>query len=246
MVDQTTVFEEKKEVPKDLITELVGEGKKFATLADLAQGKLQSDIHIARIEQENKDLRDKVAAAKSVEDVLAAIQAKAAHEETPLENNEEHVDTKVLPSTGLTADQVAKIVAEQLKGSETAKQKETNRQKSNDLMKQMFGDKAQEKFNAKATSPELRATLVQLAEVNPTDFISLFKEAGVESVIDGGGRNLNVLNVENTSNNLEPGTQLYYGNMRKKDSKKYYSAAVQLEMHNAALKDPARYFGKTT
>lgn len=232
------------QVPKDLIAELVGEGRKFATLTDLAQGKLQSDIHIARIEQENKDLRDKVAAAKSVEDVLAAIQAKAAHEETPPETPIVP-DTKVLPS-GLTAEQVAKIVAEQLKGSETAKQKEVNRQKSNDLMKQMFGGKAQEKFNAKATSPELRATLVQLAEVNPTDFISLFKEAGVESVIDGGGRNLNVLNVETTSNNLEPGTQLYYGNMRKKEPKKYYSAAVQLEMHNAALKDPARYFGRTT
>ena len=246
MVDQTTVFEEKKEVPKDLLTELVGDGKKYKTTEDLARGRLEADIHIKRLEEEAKVLRDQVASAKSVDDILAAIQAKAALEGTPPEKNEDLVDTKVLPSTGLTAEQVAKIVAEQLKGSETAKQKEVNRQKSNDLMKQMFGDKAQEKFNAKAASPELRATLVQLAEVNPTDFISLFKEAGVESVIDGGGRNLNVLNVETTSNNLEPGTQLYYGNMRKKEPKKYYSPAIQLEMHNAALKDPARYFGRTT
>ena len=233
-----------KETPKDLIAELVGEGKKFSTLEALAQGKLQSDIHIARIEQENKDLRDKVAGAKSVEDILAAIQAKAALVETPLEKKDESDDQKVLPSATLTADQVAKIVAEQLKGSETAKQKEVNRQKSNDLMKQMFGDKAKEKFESKASSPELRATLVQLAEVNPTDFISLFKEQGTQAVVDSGSH-LNVLNVNTNTGGAEKGTQLYYSEMRKKTPKLYYSPAIQLEMHNAALKDPNTYFGRT-
>ena len=243
MADQPTVFEERKETPKDLISELVGEGKKYKTTEDLARGRLEADIHIKRLEEEAKVLRDQVAAAKSVDDILAAIQAKAASEGTPLEPKDEGVDTKVLPSAGLTAEQVAKIVAEQLKGSETAKQKEVNRQKSNDLMKQMFGDRAQEKFNSKATSPELRATLVQLAEVNPTDFISLFKEQGTQSVVDSGSH-LNVLNVPNTTGSAEQGTQLYYSEMRKKNPKQYYSPAVQLEMHNAAMKDPNRYFGR--
>ena len=243
MPDQD-ILEVKTETPKDLLSELVGEGKKFKTIEDLAQGKLQSDIHIKRLEEEARELREKVAAAKSVEDVLEAIKAKAALEDNPPKKDDP--DDKVLPSSGITAEQVAKIVAEQLKGSETAKQKEANRLKANELMKQMFGDKAKEKFEAKATSPELRATLVQLAEVNPADFVSLFKEAGTPSAVDSGGKSLNILNVSTNTGSLEPGTQPYYSEMRKKNPKQYYAAATQLEMHNAPMKDPARYFGRTT
>ena len=245
MVDKTTVFEDKKEVPKDLISELVGEGKKYKTTEDLARGRLEEDIHIKRLEEEAKVLRDQVAAAKNVDDILAAIQAKAASEGTPPEKNDEDEGKVVLPPSGLTAEQVAKIVAEQLKGSETAKQKEANRLKSNELMTKMFGDKAKEKFESKASSPELRATLIQLAEVNPTDFISLFKEQGTQSVTDNSSVNLNVLNVTQNTGSAEQGTQLYYSEMRKKNPKQYYSPAVQLEMHNAAMKDPNRYFGRS-
>ena len=237
LTDNVAVIE-----PTNLLTELVGPDKKFKTVTDLAQGKLQADIHIKRLEEEAKVLREQVAAAKSVEDVLDAIKANAAHEGTP-PANEIVPDTKVL-SPGITAEQVAKIVAEQIQGSETAKQKEVNRVKANALMAKMFGEKAKEKFEAKATSPELRATLVQLAEINPEEFANLFREKGQESVLDSGGKNLNVLNVDTTTNNTEPGTQTYYSNMRRKEPKKYYSAAVQLEMHNAALKDPTKYFGR--
>ena len=243
MADQPDILSNTP-APKDLISELVGEGKKFKTVEDLAQGKLQSDIHIKRLEEEAKILRDQVAAAKSVEDVLEAIKANAAHEGTPPANHEEEGKV-VLPPSGLTAEQVAKIVAEQIQGSETAKQKEANRVKANALMTKMFGEKAKEKFEAKATSPELRATLVQLAEINPEEFANLFREKGHESVLDSGSKNLNVLNVDTSTNNTEPGTQAYYSNMRKKEPKKYYSPAIQLEMHNAALKDPSHYFGRS-
>lgn len=242
MADQPNILDSTP-APKDLLSELVGDGKKFKTVEDLAQGKLQSDIHIKRLEEEAKVLRDQVATAKSVDDVLAAIKANAALEETPLETPIVP-DPKVLPSVGLTAEQVAKIVAEQIKGSETAKQKETNRLQSNNLMTKLFGDKAKEKFEAKATSPELRATLVQLAEVNPTEFITLFQEKGQDSILDNGNKHLNTLNVYDNTGSLEPGTQPYYSDMRKKNPKQYYSPAVQLEMHTAAMKDPSKYFGR--
>lgn len=244
MADQADILQETP-VSKDLIAELVGEGKKFKTVEDLAAGKLQSDIHIKRLEEEAKTLREQVAKAKAVEDVLEAIKANAASGQTSQENNEDD-DKKVTPSASLSAEQIAKIVADQIKGSETAKQREVNRSKANELMVKSFGEKAKDKFEAKATSPELRAILIQLAEVNPEDFVSLFKEASAESVVDSSSKNLNKLNVDNTTNSKEPGTQLYYAEMRKKNPKQYYSAAVQLEMHGAAMKNPSKYFGRTT
>jgi hypothetical protein len=229
--------------PKDLLTELVGEGKKYKTQEDLARGKLEADIHIKRLEEEAKALREAAAGAKSIDDILEAIKAKAALVETPPKNNDATED-EVLPPSGVSADQVAKIVAEQLKGNETARQKEANRIKSNDLMKKMFGDKAQEKFNAKATSPEVRAVLVQLAETSPEQFALLFKEQGQESLIDAGGRQSANLNETNSGADAEPGTQKFYAQLRKKNPKLYYAAATQLEMHNNALRDPQRYFGR--
>lgn len=228
---------------KDLVSELVGDGKKFKTIEDLAQGKLQADIHIKRLEEEARVMRDTLAGAKAIDDVLQAIQAKTSLDGNPSKIGEPE-DKSTLQSPGLSEEQVAKIVAEKMTGFETAKQKDANRVKSNELMTQLFGEKAKEKFESKASSPALRQALVTLAETSPAEFISLFEEKKNESIVDlSGSKNLNTLNVNTSNSNAEPGTQLYYNKLRKEKPKLYYSAAVQLEMHAAALKDPAKYFG---
>src|SRR5258706_5769442 len=158
-----TVFD-KTTPPQDekVFTTLVGEGKPYKTTADLAKGKLQADIHIKRVEQENKELRDKVAGAKTVEDVLAAVQAKVANE--PTNSEPEPDEGRNTQPQGLTAEQVARIVAEQITGSETAKIKTQNKERANRAMFELFGEKASEVFEKEANTPELKEALIRLAE----------------------------------------------------------------------------------
>lgn len=229
----------KKDTPKDLISELVGDGKKYKTVEELARGRLEADVHIARLETEAKDLREKVAKAASVEDVLAAVKANAASaKDTP--------DPKDTPATGvsLTAEQVAKIVAEQVTGLRTKEVRDANRLKANAEMVKLFGEKAQEVYLKEASTPELQAVLKELAEVNPDKFVAMFTPKDVKSQdLDKGGKNTAALNLTQLGT-LQQGTQAYYAELRRKEPKKYYSPAVQLQMHKEALADPDKYFGR--
>lgn len=230
---------------EELVKTLVGDGKPYKTTADLAKGKLQADIHIKRVEQENKELRDKVAGAKTVEDVLAAVQAKVANEPTNSEPDPEE-DKNTHPQ-GLTAEQVAKIVAEQITGSETAKVKTQNKERANRAMFELFGEKASEVFEKEASTPELKEALIRLAEVDPDRFVSMFKKEVVKGpgVDSQGSKRVDMLNLQPQSGTAVRGTQAYYSELRRKNPQLYWSAGTQLEMHEFALKNPDTYFGRS-
>ena len=66
---------------KSILDELVGEGKKFATVEDLAKGKLEADAHIVQIEGENKltreqlkDLETKSEKQATIADLIKTVQ----------------------------------------------------------------------------------------------------------------------------------------------------------------------------
>lgn len=229
-----------KPEPKDLLSELVGEGKKYKTPEELARGRIEADVHIARLESEAKALREQVAKAKSIEDVLEAVKANTASaKDTP--------DPKDTPATGqsLTADQVAKIVAEQVTGLRTQEVKTTNLAKANAKMVELFGDKAQEVYQKEANTPELQRVYKELAEANPDKFVSMFHKPEVKNQeLDKGGKNTAALPNLNTLTGVQPGTQAYYAKLRKENPKLYMSPTVQLKMHADALADPNKYFGR--
>ena len=58
----------------DALAQLVGEGKKYATVEDMAKGAVNAQQHIGTLEQETATLREQTSAAKGVADVLAAIK----------------------------------------------------------------------------------------------------------------------------------------------------------------------------
>lgn len=227
--------------PKDLIAELVGEGKKYKTVDELARSRLEADIHIAKVEKENKEMRDKLAGAKSIEDVLEAVKAKSV-------SAEENPDNKVVEkaTNSMTPEQVAKIVAEQVTGLRTREQKETNLAKANAEMVKLYGDKAQEVYQKEANTPELQRVYRELAETNPEKFVALFhKPESKQQSLDTGGKNTAALPSLNQITGVQQGTQAFYSKLRKENIKLYMSPAVQLQMHADALKDPDKYFGRS-
>jgi len=62
---------------------LVGEGRKYRSNDDLATAYIAADDHIAKLQEENKTLRDNATKASTVEDVLKRIEdAKRSPAET--------------------------------------------------------------------------------------------------------------------------------------------------------------------
>jgi Arc/MetJ-type ribon-helix-helix transcriptional regulator len=218
-----------------LLEVFVGEGRKYKSTAEFVKGVIHLDEHRERLEAENRELREKLAAAATVDSVLERLNDKTTS------TTEDRSGEAIGPAD------IASIVEQTITGRETALTRRNNLLKADELMKSTFGDKAVEVFNREASTPELREALQNLAAVDPHKFVALFSPSKQQgSQVDSNvSINTTSLNTNNLSGRVaDPGCQEYYTELRRKDPTKYYSRDVQLAMDKAAQADPAKWFGR--
>ncbi len=113
-------------------------------------------------------------------------------------------------------------------------------------MKEKFGDKAEQMFKHKASTPDKARILMELAATDPTEFVSLF----------GGGSFLPANNFDNNSVNTTSvtsnggdrskieGTKEWATKVRKDDPNTYWSQEFQYKLQQTVSKNPTLYFGQ--
>ncbi|KKM18512.1 hypothetical protein LCGC14_1664930 [marine sediment metagenome] len=154
----------------DPLSELVGEGKKFNTVEDLARGKQESDAFIEQLKMENKTALEELKKAQgdgadsaTVTELLKTVQAaqKAAEE----------------GNQPLSSDDLKKIVRETITGDSAEATAKKNREEANALVLEKAGG---DKDAAKAYLADRAATLNmsveslrELGEKSPTAFAKL-------------------------------------------------------------------------
>ena len=153
------------------LTELVGEGKKFATNEDLAKGKQEADLFIEKLQDENKqalaalvEAQEKGKDSATVSELLAAVkeaQSKSADESTPQLDESALVD----------------LVKKTLQGENAADKAARNRKEANSLVLQKVNGDAEaakayvaERAKSLGLSPE---RLGELSEESPSAFAAL-------------------------------------------------------------------------
>jgi hypothetical protein len=218
-------------LPESVAT-LVGEGRKYKTVDELAKAYLHMDEFAEKLKSENATLRDEVSKAKTVDDVLKRLEAKpSASVQDP--------DDKKGSTAGLSVQDVAKIVSDTLSGLETQRSRNANLLKADAAMKAIFGDKAGEVFAKEASTPEMKKTLMDLASVSPEKFVALFapaKSGGGSQVDSKTSVNTGALDTRSVSGReADPMCKEYYDALRRKDPRAYYSSAIQLQMNKAAV-----------
>ena len=154
--DQPATTEPEAQTPLD---NLVGEGKKFSTVEDLAKGKTESDAHIAKIEDEALELRKKIAdlesaqsQSKTFSDVISAIDSKEQGEAN---------------HASLTSEQVASLIDEQLNNRSAADQASANRNSVNSAILAKFaGDADKAKAFITSRASEVGVSTEQLKQMS--------------------------------------------------------------------------------
>lgn len=218
---------------------LVGEGRKYKTMDDLAKAYLEADNFIEKLKDENRVYKEEVVKAKTIDDVLKRLQQ-------PTDQGTNDSAPPASPATGnIRPEDVAAIVKREITGYETAKQRENNMLKADAAMKKVFGEKAQEVFNSVANTPETKQALQALAEVAPDQFVALFTKGGGASGTSHSTINTGALDLDAIGDRAaNPGTKDYYNKLRKESPQKYYSTDVQLAMSKAAQANPKLFFGR--
>lgn len=229
--------------PQDPLAILVGEGRKYKTIGDLAKAYLNVDGFAEKLKAENAALRQEVVKGKTLEEVLERLkdQGSATHDQGVRQVE------PAKQASGLTATDVAAIVRKEMTGQETARAREANLVKADAEMRKLFGDKAAEEFTKRAATPEMRKAMTDLAAVAPEQFIALFRPVKADTGTTVDHRtSVNSAAMESqpaSGRAADPGCKEFYDQLRRKEPGKYYSQAIQLQMQKAAIDNPGKWFG---
>ena len=158
-------------LPEEVMA-LVGTGKKYATVDDALKSVPHAQSHIARLEQEMQELRERAAQAKAIDDVYEALTSR---------QQSESVATTIAP----VVDErfIDAVLERKLEEQKRAEEKRVNLSKVKDTLTAKFGEKAPEVFKKKAEELGINeGFLTDLAAKSPVAALELFGANAKEKV----------------------------------------------------------------
>lgn len=221
---------------KDPVAELVGEDKKFKTVADLAKGKLESDLFIEQLKKETADLRKELGTKVDTEATLAELrnELKALKEKPAVTSPMEKTPSSVSESD------LKALIARTITEQEATKTSAQNIVSANNAVVRHYGNLENAQAAIKAKAAELNLTVAELKETaakSPTAFLKLvLPEADSKATrdfISSSTRSEALPQV--TGSEAKEGTKEFYDALRAKNPKLYFSPEVQNKIFKAAM-----------
>lgn len=217
------------------LADYVGDGRKYSSIEDFKKGYENGQVHIARIEQENREYREKL---------QADIDAQRARLNTPPSqevNQRPHQEDQ----RANEQDLVERI--REVNRQDRAQEKQAaNLATATDRLIETFGDADAAKARVQARANELGVSvkfLMDSAAQSPAAFYATMElekaprpQAAPRSDVNTAA--LTAL----TPGTAKPGTYAYFEELRKTNPKLYNSPKVQLQMHTAAMESPDTFF----
>jgi hypothetical protein len=220
----------------NVLEALVGEGKKFKTVDDLAKGKVEADAFILTLQNTINSLADELKQANvsaerktHLENLMSSLTNTTKPGETKPANQPSEGSNQ--PATTLSHDDVVKIV----EAREAAALKARNLANALAPVRKLYGEKTDEVIASKAASLGLTVEALQnLAAQSPAAFLNV---VGVNNK-DNSTRPMAAHNSVNsvgtpTGGDTQVRNKAYYDNLRKEQgSWKFASdAKLQVQLH---------------
>jgi len=213
-----------QEDTRDYVAELVGEGKKFKSLPELAKGKYHADIAVEALKKKVDDLQKELSTRTSLESFKTELEK--------MRNGERQPEVPI-PDTSKAMldpnDLEAKLEA-LLAQREARKAAETNNEKVLRVLTEQFGDQAKLVINKKAQELGMSTQDMQaLASRSPAALFNLLgvsetRTPGIAPVIPQSS-----VQPRNTPQSAMRG-QSYYDRLKASNPKQYFSQETTLAM----------------
>lgn len=210
---------------------LVGEGKKYASVEDLAKSVGYSQKHIEQLEAETATYRSTL--QDNIELQRQRIEQNRPSAQTEQRTDEVDLETRIRDTIAQTErdNKLAKNVNDV---SEKLVSLYGSPQKANEVVKQKadeLGVSIQFLMDSAAQSPKAFYAQIGLNDsTRPAPALH-------------GNVNPQALSNLNPSGNAQPGTYAYYESLRKSNPKLYNSPKTQLQMHKDAMERGEAFFG---
>jgi predicted nucleic acid-binding Zn-ribbon protein len=158
-------------LPEEVMA-LVGTGKKYATPEDALRSVPHAQAHIARLEQEMQELRERAAQAKAIDDVYEALVSRQQGEQVAT------AQAPIVDERFIDA-----VLERKLEEQKRVEEKRANLSKVRESLTAKFGEKAPEAFKKKAEELGINeGFLTDLAAKSPAAALELFGANAKEKV----------------------------------------------------------------
>ncbi len=238
-----TIFTETNTETSYLET-LVGDGKKYKTIEDLAKGYANLEPHADSVKRELSELR---AELEDRLNVKALLEETRRHAAPPLVQQEStRQDTQPARDPALSDEELVARIQEVTKAEKEQELRTRNVQSVAEHLISVLGsqEKANEVVNAKAVELGVPVSWLQdMAAKSPKAF---FTTVGVDSAPKPTGTapqgqvNTAALGANASNPGVKPGTYRYYRELQTVDPKRYFTPKVQNQMMKDALDAAAR------
>jgi|TARA_R110000803_G_scaffold38016_3_gene82055 hypothetical protein len=210
------------------VAELVGEGKKFATVEDLAKGKAEADVFIEQLKKEQAELRSDLDQRLSAQDLLDEIRKER---EAQLHASSAPAEGNTTPSLG--QDDIASLVNSTIEQRETQQTADQNILTVDSKMKDLYGDKAQEMMLTKAAASNISVDFLKdIAAKSPNAFfnvLGLSDQRPATPTMTQGSVDTTGLTPKTTNGNSWSDFEV----MRRENPKMYWKPETQIRLLKA-------------
>ncbi len=163
---------------KDYLSELVGDGKKFKTVQDLAKGKYLSDTYIKTLEKTKDQLREDYLKLDADYKARAKLEELIDQLDKSKQQQSNNDDTKIVNDKKPEIDpqQIESLVDSRIKKNKVLEREQENFNKVKERLKEKFGVNYQAALNEQIENLELTVDYVNdLAKRSPTAFFNALR-----------------------------------------------------------------------
>jgi hypothetical protein len=237
---EATQTNETPELNTDALKQaLIGEGKKYKTEADAIQSLVFKEMHIKKIEEENRLLRQSATETKTVDQILQALKSTNGSQNTvqDIVRDNQNVDANNNAPVA-SVEEVSRKVLEALEAKTEAKKQEENISKVKAALLSNFGADFPNVLENKATELGLdKATIDMMAKKTPQALLKLLDVKANVSTNPSPNNSYRVPEGVNTEKNAA-----YYAKLRKSNPNLYYSRNIQNEIIQQAEKLGQKFY----
>ena len=232
MSEQSGTFDISAQGP--LVQELVGEGKKFKSVDDLAKGKLEADGFIEKLKVENAALREALNTEANPDEILARINGLLQSKDRSTTNTTDQTSNQ---SQSTAAPLTEEKVLELLSKREQEEKIKQNVNSFNASVNKAFGPKTGEVIATRLDELGMdEDTFKDLAARNPNAalrILGLNKEGGVSAGTVNPSVNTEAFFGDAGKGNGEVQNFAYFTKLRREMGERYYEPHIQKQVFEA-------------
>ena len=241
------------------LEQLVGEGKKYNSVEQLAKAYANADVFIEALKSQNNDLKSEVEKRMAIEEFIKSNQQDktevsldtTADPEGGKQVSTQTSQTERSSETKVDESELIERIKEELRKDNENEVFRKNTEEVGAKLRQIFGDNVEAINSAMAEkAAEIGVSVQWLKDTAAKSPKAFFNITGLDSSKTtppppSPKPALNVSSPSLTSSQPQPGTKAWYDSLRKENLKEFLKPDVQLKYMSDAMKDPDKFFGNT-